>query len=318
MKNITKLFLLFMGIFALQNAQAQGGKKIEDHGITSSIHQKYLGKIVFSSQTVQKDNPRESAFVSSFSLGEPLHFRVFMAQSLVNALSNYSEEHLDLLAAKGFFDMVIVLDGKYKSRVAIPHTSFAKDEKRTWTTWRGVFKAEGEPEYGSVGYKEFAQFVGEQSSHLTPGEHTLHIEIMPAMIAVEFENAAPLAVGDLKMTVGASAIDPNDPLTCLPKAMRRDPNMERKILAAFNAKGWPEKAVKVVIIEQGWTIERNQLSGVPIRRTVAAAIGSTRGNECISQTFNFAQDYVGDSYSDNLYLRGTGDQKVIPCACLRQ
>jgi uncharacterized protein YeaO (DUF488 family) len=62
-------------------------KKAPDQGMTSAVHEKYAGKIVFSNKPVPLGSEKASNFIQNYDLGDDLYFRVYLKESKKNAFS---------------------------------------------------------------------------------------------------------------------------------------------------------------------------------------------------------------------------------------
>lgn len=290
-------------------ARANAPDKPTD-GITSPMHEKYMSKVVFclTEDGLLKGQENEAKFANKFTLGEPLVFRVYMNNSLSNYLKTqkFHETH-------GRYWIQFTLDDIHVFKEWVDNRMFNEDEKAKWTTWKGALKSPDGDNY--IGIMQFNTFVRENEAKLTPGDHKLKIEILPYQDYPEPFTGPVVASGEITMTVKGSVVDKNDVRACLPKAVMTDKALEAKILAAFKAQGWKETP-KEVRITSKWTIVRNQYSGVILSRFVEAYVGSSRDGKCIKQSFNFYQDHDGSGYQDDVYLKGIGDQRDIPCQCL--
>lgn len=80
-----KIFIIALLICLCNNISAQ--KKIETEGITSATHQKYLNKIIFSSEfdpTLSKSKEVETNFKSEFEMNatNSIYFRAYFDNSI--------------------------------------------------------------------------------------------------------------------------------------------------------------------------------------------------------------------------------------------
>lgn len=284
----------------------------KNDGVTSPSHQKNMNKIVFalSDAAIEKGKEDESKFISKFTLGEPVVFRVYMNNSLANLLKTqkFNDVHSK-------YTVKYYLDDVMTTQLLIDNSYFTKDERCQWTTWRGALKSpDGD---NRIGILHFNAFIQENEAKLTPGDHKFKMEIYPYISYPDEFTGPAVATGELTMTVKNSIVDKNDTKACLPKALMTDKALEAKILAAFKAQGWKEVPKEVRITSSKWTIVRHQYTGVILSRFVEAYVGSTRDGKCIKQSFNFYQDHDGSGYQTDVYLKGIGDQRDIPCGCLK-
>ena len=71
---------------AKEKGSAAAKAAVVTEGISSPLHQKYMGKIVFAGTDtdIKKAQENEAAFISKATLGNPVYFRVYMDNSLTN------------------------------------------------------------------------------------------------------------------------------------------------------------------------------------------------------------------------------------------
>lgn len=111
---------------------------------------------------------------------------------------------------------------------------------------------------------------------------------------------------------------------CLPDAEQTNKDLEADILKAFmkmvKRDGSHEQPKVVRIVNSDWRVKRDQYTGAILNRYVIAVIASEVGeNKCISQGFNFYQQYMGTGYSSELICGSTVEayaQRDIDCRCL--
>lgn len=280
-------------------------------GVTSPMHQKYMNKIVFASsdEGVAKGAEKESMFLTKFTLGEPVVFRVYMDNSLANYLKSrpFPDTH-------GRYKIRFLLDGVEALTSGLSTSAFEKEGKQKWTTWRGALKSPDGEMY--LVLPLFNEFLTVNESKLTIGDHQFKIEVMPLQDYPEEYVGPVVASGEITMSVKKSVIDKTDSKICMPKALMVDKVLEAKIIAAFKTQGWPEVPKEVRITSNKWNISRHKVTGIIMRRFVEAYVGSNKNGKCMKQSFNFYQDYDGSGYQDEVYLEGIGSQYEISCSCL--
>ena len=296
-------------------AGAAGAQDNPTQGVTGPVHAKNMGKIVFASGvealTFQKEN--EAAFGTTFTLGKPIYFRAYMANSLSNLvqrlLPDISREIIDTHAV---YKMKFYLDG------AMAYENVLRDfteEQKQYTSFKGALQSEGE-EYN--GGDLFRLFVAENETKLTKGAHKLKIELTPFIDYPEEKEGAVMAAGEIALNVGASTANASDTKTCLPATGMKDAALEAKMMEAFKAKGWSEKPSAVRITGSRWNIIHHEVSGVILKRSVSAVVASTLKNGgCQYQSFLFSEEYDGTAYQDAVFMDGIGSPTTMPCGCLK-
>lgn len=283
-------------------------------GITSASHGKHMGKIVFSNEEISFEKEVESNFINSFTLGDAVYFRVYMNNSIVNTLkkampdvSRFDIEDNSSLKVSFF------LDGKEVYNTAFNGYDLGLESRKTWTTFRGALKKQ-DNSTNALGVILFKKFI--INGGLTSGAHKLKIVLYPSYKYGEFV-AEPIASGELSMNVPANFINPDDENMCMPKAKLKNANLETQMIEAFKEKGWKETPKVIRIISKDWIIVKHEYTGVPLKRYMTAAIGSTNEGKCKYQEFDFVQDYNGSSYQKTIYLSGVGKHAEIHCNCLK-
>jgi hypothetical protein len=301
-----------------QGGTAQGGS-VEDapvSGVISPVHAKNKGKIVFASgvDALTTQQEKEAGFSSTFTLGKPIYFRAYMA----NSLSNMAQRLLPDVS-RGIIDVHALYRMKFYLDGTLAFTGVLRDfseELKQYATFKGALQTGDDQEY--MGMTDFRLFLAQNEAKLTPGSHKLRIELLPALEYPEEKEGPVAAVGEITLAVGASTANPNDTKTCLPAAGMKDAALEAKMLQAFKAKGWSEKPSAVRITGPKWNIVRNEFTSVIIKRSVQAVVASTMKNgSCRYQSFLFSQDYDGAAYQAEVYLDGVGSPTDIPCGCLK-
>lgn len=294
-------------------AKAAVTPDVPTDGMTSPLHTKYVNKMVFAStnEAIDKGKEDETKFLTKFTLGDPLLFRVYMSNSLCNQLKSqkFNEVH-------GKYKIRFYLDGGAAFERLIDNAYFTNEERQKWTTWRGALKSPDGDNY--IGISIWNDFVAENEAKLTMGDHNLKIEILPYQSYPDDFTGPAAATGEITMTVKKSVVDPNDVKACLPKAGMVDKALEAKIMTAFKAQGWSEVPKEVRITSTKWNIVRHKVTGIITSRYVEAFVGSNRSGKCLKQSFNFYQDHDGSGFQDDVYLQGIGSQYDISCQCLKQ
>lgn len=330
MKN-TRLFITLLMLIFISNAFGQYDlnmvvtkenpkhpSDLPNDGITSPMHQKYMGKIVFSKKeaALEKGKEMESEFTTKFTLGgpDPIYFRVYMNNSLSNYITRLSEtdrrSSKDITAAysfKFYLDGIPVAFSRYGNRSA-----FTLADKQSFTTFRSSF-------YKDDGYSKgtnlFKDFLSKTDDKLTPGDHKIKVEVYPMDDYAEVYIAPMVASGEFTLTVSANAFNRDDENVCLPKAKMQDKQIEAGMLKAFNNSKGEGKVARIV--ESDWTIVRNETTGIILSRSIDGIIAFTKNGKCQYQVFGFAQNYDGSKFQDGIYLMSEGSSKDLNCGCLK-
>lgn len=318
MKKIILFTLLAFSLPALaQNKKS--GAFITD-GISSPIHEKYKGKIVFASTNAAIKNKQENEadFINKATLGNPVYFRVY----LDNSLGNYAQQLLPkassaTIIANAMYKVNFYLDGAAAGTAFITEDLFQKTDKESWTTFKGALKtADGDT---FIGANLFADFVSAQESRLTVGDHKFRIDLLPYLNNPETREGPVVASGELTLTVGKNVIDPNDPAVCLPKAKMTDKLLETKLLAAYRANGtFGGEPKEVRIVSSKWEIRNHKISGAVLRRAVTLVVAVTQDGKCRYKKLDGLQDFDGVKFQEDVYLEAhLLGEKEVNCKCLK-
>lgn len=333
------LFVFALCMFGMSvSSQAQLGKinkllkknetpvaptETPNQGITSPLHTKYMGKMVFASteEAITFQQEKEAEFKDKFVLGQPIFLRVYMSNSLINYAQKLSPTtSSSILKVHARYRIKFYLNGELAHTSVYSETDFSSEDKEKMTTFKDALYA---PDRNFILQPIFRSFMTKNEQKLSVGMHKLKIELLPYISYPNEAEGAVAAMGEFSLEVKENSIDPNDPKVCLPKAGMTDAKLEAAILEAFKAKasqgGWKEQPKFARITSTKWNIIKNQNTGLIIKKYVDAVIVSnTKEGKCIYQTFGFSQDYMGGSaFQEDIYLDGIGSQKDINCKCLK-
>lgn len=336
MKKIALLALLccYFGSQAQFGGILKGKKKEEakptippeiTQGITSPTHQKYMNKIVFTSdeKALPKQKEVEANFKNEFNFGDLIYFKVYMDNSILNYLypivkgqTQYTIESNSSIIFKFTLDGII-LDSLEQN--AISRSQFEKVEKETWTTFIGALK----PESGVyIGSKAFKEILMKYESKFTVGKHTLKVEVLPIYYGLNRENieGSVVASGEITLNVAGSIVDPNDTKACMPASNMKDIELEKKIAKEFTKLiGGTAEVVKIV--SENWTIIKNKYSGFIINRTIDVSIGykDSQKGICYKRSFLVSQQHDGAKFVGEISIETDmqNPPKEISCKCLQ-
>ncbi len=163
----------------------------------------------------------------------------------------------------------------------------------------------------------FKDFFAAAQEKLVPGEHKVKLEAYPWCTAISHRMGPMIASGEFTLVVSGKEFDINNAGMCLPKAKMNDKAVEAGMLKAFNTsrKSYGEgKAAR--IIEENWTIVRNEVTGIITKRIIDGIVAFTNNGKCTYQVFGFAQEYDGQKFLDQIILENESGSKDINCACL--
>lgn len=302
MNKISLLLVLFFGVCQLQAQKKKGYEPIfEIPGRTAassglSMHDKYMGKVVFSNQQLTRENTAESLFKSSFDLASPIYARVFTS----NAVQNYMlyNKALGLNKASAhentgynytciyYIDGVNVLDyNKDNSSGQLFNTSswqllvYIPNKDSDWKTIRNALNA------------------------LSPGTHKVRVEIWAGKsdIASKDENIntsfKPIAEGEFDLLIS------NDSKIKIGKKWsdiaegKADPKIKPELVKLFSE--WLKNDYSQYTIhsyklfQDDYGVQRDDYGLIKYRYMTIGAQATDKNGKCFSLSALYTQDYMG-------------------------
>lgn len=275
--------------------------------VVSPAHTRHMGKIVFAlhEEDLVTGQEKEAAFVTSHTYDHflitaaPLYARAYMPISIENGI-----RHMGPDALFGNARLKVYVDGTLAFATDFDRMRESEKEASTFDFTMKSDRGGGLPLDAAV---------DQVKEKLTVGQHQVRVEVMPTSGGQDGE---VLASGDLTLTVKPKPARELSP-TCLPAAGMKDPALEAKIMAAFNAKGWDEKFKSARISGTEWFYTRNQLTGIIIKRSLNTVVAATLNGECRYQSLTFSQNAADKGYQSTMYIDGIGDVTYVKCDCLK-
>ncbi|MBS1635807.1 MAG: hypothetical protein JST26_07770 [Bacteroidetes bacterium] len=279
------------------------------------IHDKYVGKIVFSDQQLKLSNCNESMFKSSFKLGDPIYARVFTS----NSVENYMLYHMDRQPPEPISNMRYSYTIYYfvDSVKIMEWVQYNKEDIVGVNTWQRFIMVD--PKLG-MPYDWKSDEQRKAINNLKPGVHKVKVEIW-AGEGRELSSIKPIAVGEFDLTIeeGVKAMIGKKWSGLKTGDMASDMKVKTKLtelyteyfktnMTEFNIKDFK-------ITSDGYSIKKNQ-SGLPQYRyleIVAYGIDKKTG-KCYALSSLYAQDYAGGgTYSTNFYKWGNTSITEYDC-----
>ena len=156
---------------------AKLGGPFTDDGMTSEIHKKHSGEIVFSKNKIPMEVASEDAFSSSFNLSDNIYGRVFMPKSVEN-YPIYSTQFLrngDTTTAShnkyGRLYYNIYVDGVKEKYWNVDVVDLSKQNLIKTTTYQVWLNPKPEDQKVSDEWKNIM-------NNLTDGEHLIKLEMI--------------------------------------------------------------------------------------------------------------------------------------------
>ena len=303
---------------ATHAAQAHSPK---DQGITNPLHEKNVGKIVFTRSDVSLEALTEANFVNAFKLGEKIYFRVYMKESGVRALRPLVDSKIsaDLIGNSARYAWRFIVDGKVIEPEVTRWGTIGDWTK--FTTWRGQFLAEQANLPGTAAFREVISRAHSKGL-LSAGNHQIKVEVAPRLPMGEGkpEVLGPIvARGEFGLEVNSKSLRRGSDLVCpiKPSAMK-DATLERSVLdlakRTWNVSG--HSPVSAQILSDQWQILRHPISGIVTRRTIAAQIQSKGTDFCTVQGYQYAQNHDGSGFRGGEFHGAEFRHTYMPCSCL--
>lgn len=304
-----------------QNAVLSAKYMVKDEGMTNKVHEKYVGKIAFSSSEISKDSPDESKFGTTFSISSPIHLRIFLKTSIFNEVqSNRSSESFDNQIGVLYR---IYLDGAMAENGRMEFSQDGKkflttEQIRTGTSLSGIFNFNKDALLSSA----YIDALTASDSKLTDGKHTLKIELFPIYNSIKPLSETPMASGEITLNVAKGFVNPSNSTICMPKAVKKDAVLETKYkecVKKYLVNNNKDAVMKsFVLLSSDWEIRKNEITDKPVSKTMYGAAGlSYKDGKCKYETFSFTQNYVGGSYSTTIETSSTNQEGDIFCDCLK-
>ena len=306
---------------AIQPPKPQGAALIEDQGVHNEVHAAHQSQIVFTRTDLGIGAIRESDIVTEFTLGQPMFFRVFTEKSAVNAIALANNMSAQEVYADGVhYTARFTIDGQVFDTTIFPWGG--RRDHETWTTWRGQFvnsiNAQRTP--GSDAFLEMLSRAT-AAGLLKPGKHPVKMEVIAK---TNTEKSGPItagtvATGSFNLTVPAGIFQASNPHVCGPvRGAAGNAAIEARALSvAKQFWDWPDLTpVKAIGVGDSWTIEKNELTSIPIERYTDVAIVSRGAKYCASHTYKFTQNYAGGGTFDEGGISVNFSPGYVPCPCL--
>jgi hypothetical protein len=299
-------------------------------GITDPVHQAHLGEVVFTRTELDRNQMSEAALVNSFNLGDPIFFRVYMREPVINQLK---------AQLPGKSNYWVSRATRYRARFTVGgqvvETTFRiwgkAGDHETWTTWRGELLSRAEKfQPGSEVFREFLSRAT-QRGLMGVGTHRIKLEIIPYAINIDGDvnyngssNEPPvatgevIATGELTLTVKPGSYSKSDPKICAPAVAPSNPALEQQILSRARSQ-WTRPAappVRVRLSYGGWNFNRHPISGLIIDRNIDTIIMSRGKDYCDFQAYSYVQPNVGGFSVANSSFVSEPHNWYMPCSCL--
>jgi hypothetical protein len=297
------------------------GGPIADQGVHNGVHAAHQNQIVFTRSDLGIGAISEGDIVTEFTLGQPMFFRVFTERSAVNAIASANTMPARQVYADGVhYTARFTINGQVFDTGIFPWGN--RKDHETWTTWRGQFVNTNNAQR-TPGTDAFLEMLSRATAAglLKPGKHTIKMEVIPQTSTEKNGpiKAGVVASGTFNLTVPAGIFQASNPAVCGPgRGGGGGATTEARAFAhAKQFWDWPDLTpVKAIAVGRQWTIEANELTGIPIERYTDVAILSRGAKFCTSHTHKFTEKYAGGGTYAPGGISVNFTPGYVPCACL--
>lgn len=283
-----------------------------DKGITSPTHEKYVRKLVFSSNPFKDGVENESEFKNEFTSNDNIYIRAYMPHSVMN--------HPVFAYQKGGENPKKNIYGEYYYKVTIDGApllsekyEFGKDQVSLEQEELTVLSSAFLPAPATI---ERDHHLLDALNNLALGDHVIKLEMHTS--SGGYNSREPLCKGEfIYKKTGNEEISVGKSWSQFNVGMQ-DANLEAQMLEMMKKfaqnEGWNAEIGGVKIEDRDWNIERNEITGIILDRWVAVNVYIKYNNGvCQVRRFIFQQNHNGSGFSNNLSHNGGGKFEKIDC-----
>ncbi|KFF24113.1 hypothetical protein IW16_22350 [Chryseobacterium vrystaatense] len=266
-----------------------------DEEKVNNTNSKYLGKIVFANSEIKENDP-ESKYISSYTFGDKLFIRSFLANSIGNnILIQMVEKGIKAKVINDRGSEMVTANIIYKLYIDGKEVSKTKDGSlydeyvlHSLNINSCINDGTNTELFGEELYTDLLN----HPELLTPGNHKMKIEMIPVCPRCS-DNSKPekiLAVGEIDMVIpNTIKVIESD---CFPKKQWSDPKLENEVLKAFKKR---TDAYKVILTDKDYTVVKNEY-GIVLRKGFIAAVVFKNGNDVSYEYLNFERVFDGMNF----------------------
>ncbi|HUM51409.1 MAG TPA: hypothetical protein PK431_06310 [Chitinophagales bacterium] len=278
---------------------------------TIPMHQKSIGKIVFSNQKITQENTSEALLKTTFKLDDAIYGRVFTETSVKN-YALYRDGDVTGSAKtndKSYYFIKIFIDGAAQKFLFNSDDNGGKYE--TWNTWQIFVAAKGDDA------KNNRAHIVEALNKLSPGKHTIKLQLFGGESGIDY-TIKPIAEGEFTLDVEAGKSMKIGKNWASYKAAMVNPALEKQIVDVVNKyatkQGWKETFTKAKILDADWYVTKNEWTGIPLYRTINVVVyAKWPDGHCTAQEFSVIQNYNDGAFSKVTEYNALGNQDRIDC-----
>jgi hypothetical protein len=295
----------------------EGGDRGENPQM-GDLASKYAGKIVFSEQQLTFARTNEDMLKSSFQMMDNIYARVFLKKTFEEYFDEYdykaefitgaSQEvfHTPKPGSRQQYKLLITIDNTYH---AVWLDRLQGDEAfRNYTTYQFVLLPS---ERQQEEYARMANWWVNLLARLSPGEHTVRLELIPVDPAHLTDRSPVLAKGEFTFTIEEGRINEfvDEKAPGLPEATMVDATLEGRMQALIAAAHDEEYAafgdVIITDINGGWNNIYSEGGQLLSREIVASYLVKDFEGKCWVQSKTFAENWLEEEEAfDDFNIRG--------------
>lgn len=255
--------------------------------------EEYIGKIVFSSGSIDLENFRKENLKKEFTLNDELYMRVFLKKTLQKTYQD-NEYQYDFYNSKYSYNYAMRL---YDNDTLIANWLFemSPDEYQKVISFAMILSTDkpGEKRHASIIVNQWADAI----SGLSPGKHHLKLEMVPLNIELVESKVPVLASGSfyLNVTKESKKIFLETHTTDLPPATIVNPAIEQMILDASNEIIPNAKPLRAFItdLNEDWTYSADENGNILYRHIIASVIYKMPDQTCWIKSGVYSQKHEG-------------------------
>lgn len=301
---------------------------ITDDGMTSDLHKKNVGKIVFSKSEIPLTGASESALVNSFNLGDDIYTRFYMEKSLSNELRAIGAEDWHTSGGRSLA-MNIYVDGQqfismpgtkniYKEDGAFFHFSPIDgdfSQQKSTTVHTSLSHTWGRPSDEGAEYDMIMLDFFYNAWLMSDGEHKIKIDLVfylppngatpQQQYQAAFGTHKVLASGEFTLnTTAAGKLTTAKKLCNMPDIKNETQYWNKGLTKMTSATEWIKKAVDAettvlkVVDGDEWTYNKNYY-GVILSRELwgMAYLKDNKTGLYYARTINFKEENISSGGS---------------------
>jgi tetratricopeptide (TPR) repeat protein len=307
---------------ALVQVKLEGLKRlyapVKDNGMTSSLHSKFVKKIVFSKSEIPEKSPSETALVTSFKLGDPLYLRAFFARSTGN-------EFRERFVASNCEDTDFAFLYYYPPTIKDDKATYILNDKEDATYKIKTFINDQPVNSGSFFFKtdDGNQDIDKRTTgdydvtdlikefhyetlifnKLKAGTHQIRIEFWALSCDSYKSQVIKLAEGQISFTCSEAEITNfrRKIGVTMPREFITDESLKAKMVSTFKAKNPSYSFLRLEIVDD-WLINR-AFTGIILNRSRTAVVAYKEDGVCRRTHITFFQEHDGSKFEKTTQIK---------------